>query len=77
MAPGPPAPEPVAPRAGVPGTAVPGLARLDLGRVDLCVELEDACAELRDHLARGDREMTHLLGAWIDALLDEWNRRRR
>ncbi|MFD7659873.1 hypothetical protein ACFV4N_38350 [Actinosynnema sp. NPDC059797] len=69
----------MAPRDRVTGPAVPDpdLARLDLGRVDLGVELEGACEELHDHLARGDREMAHLLGAWIDALLDEWNRRRR
>ncbi|MFC6092231.1 hypothetical protein Q5530_30370 [Saccharothrix sp. BKS2] len=78
LLPEPPVPEPVVPLPAVPGTALPGAepARVDLGRVDLGVELADARAELRDHLACGDHEMADLLGAWIDALLDEWNRRR-
>jgi hypothetical protein len=66
-----------------PGTAAPGppvtepdLGRLDLWRLDLCVELAAAVAELRHHLLRGDRDVADLLGAWIDTLLDEWNRRR-
>lgn len=49
--------------------------RMDLGTLDLRVELEAAGAELHHHLLRGDREVAELLGAWIDALLDEWNRR--
>ncbi|HEX6342313.1 hypothetical protein [Umezawaea sp.] len=52
------------------------LGRLDLGALDLCVELAAAGAELHHHLLCGDRETAELLGAWIDALLDEWNRRR-
>ncbi len=71
-------PEPGAPEQTGPGTAVPGpsVAEYRLGRVDLCAELTAAGAELRHHLLRGDREVADLLGAWIDALLDEWNRRR-
>ncbi len=72
------APEPAGPGAGAPGPPVaePDLGRLDLGKLDLCVELAAAGAELRHQLLRGDREVADLLRAWIDALLDEWNRRR-
>lgn len=48
----------------------------DLGELDLRVELAAAGAELHHRLLCGDREVADLLGAWIDALLDEWNRRR-
>lgn len=60
---------------GPPG-GEPCLGRLDLGKLDLRVELAAAGAELHHHLLRGDREVADLLGAWIDTLLDEWNRRR-
>lgn len=61
-----------------PGLPEPGPAsgRLDLTTLDLRVELAAAGAELQHHLLCGDREVADLLGAWIDALLDEWNRRR-
>ncbi|SDF47474.1 hypothetical protein SAMN05216553_101802 [Lentzea fradiae] len=61
-----------------PGTAVPGpsVVELDLGKLDLSVELAAASAERHHQLLCGDREVADLLGAWIDALLDEWNRRR-
>ncbi|WP_158073432.1 hypothetical protein [Actinophytocola xanthii] len=42
---------------------------------DLTRELEAARVERRGCLARGDSETALLLAAWIDALLDEWNRR--
>lgn len=71
-----------APGAGAesgPGTGVPAAEPEptpgDLGRLDLCAELASARAELREYVRRGDREMADLLGAWIDTLLDEWNRR--
>lgn len=70
---GPDAPEPVMPE---PPVTESGLGRLDLGALDLCVELAAAGAELNHHLLCGDRETAELLGAWIDTLLDEWNRRR-
>lgn len=41
---------------------------------DLTAELSDACAERRTCMARGDTETALLLSAWMDALLDEWNR---
>lgn len=59
-----------------PGAREPYPGRLDLGELDLHVELAAAGAELHHHLRCGDREVADLLGAWIDALLDEWNRRR-
>ncbi|QFZ21397.1 hypothetical protein [Saccharothrix syringae] len=80
--PEPPVPEPAAPDPAIPGAAAPGpepgrvdLGRVDLARIDLCSELAVAGSELRDYRARGDGEMAELLGAWIDTLLDEWNRR--
>jgi hypothetical protein len=51
-------------------------APVDLHTLDLRAELVAAGAELRHQLLCGDREVADLLGAWIDALLDEWNRRR-
>jgi len=66
-------PRPDAPEPAVPG---PSATESDLGRLDLCVELAAAGAELHHHLLCGDRETAELLGAWIDTLLDEWNRRR-
>ncbi|WP_367129470.1 hypothetical protein [Saccharothrix sp. HUAS TT1] len=58
---------------GAPGPPGPGP---DLGGLDLCAELSAAGAELRHQLVRGDHDVADLLGAWIDTLLDEWNRRR-
>lgn len=71
-------PEPAGPGTAVPGPSVtePDLGRLDLGKLDLCVELAAAGVELHHQLLCGDREVADLLGAWIDTLLDEWNRRR-
>ncbi|SES29682.1 hypothetical protein SAMN05216188_1313 [Lentzea xinjiangensis] len=66
-------PGPAAQEPALPG---PSVAGLDLATLDLRVELAAAGAELHHHLLRGDREVADLLGAWIDALLDEWNRRR-
>lgn len=43
--------------------------------VDLTTELAAARAERVSCLARGDHETAVLLTAWIDVLLDEWNRR--
>jgi hypothetical protein len=57
----------------VPG---PSGTKTDLGKLDLCDELAAAGTELHHHLLCGDRETADLLGAWIDTLLDEWNRRR-
>ncbi|GGP76437.1 hypothetical protein [Saccharothrix coeruleofusca] len=48
----------------------------DLRVVDLADELNAARDEQRLHVARGDTRTAELLSAWIDALLDEWNRRR-
>ena len=62
--------------ASGPPVTEPDFGRLELGKLDLCVELAAAGAELRHHLLCGDRDVADLLGAWIDTLLDEWNRRR-
>lgn len=43
--------------------------------VDLTAELTAARAERLACLTRGDAETAVLLAAWIDVLLDEWNRR--
>jgi len=43
--------------------------------VDLAPEITAARAEQLSCLAREDRETAALLAAWIDVLLDEWNRR--
>jgi hypothetical protein len=43
--------------------------------IDLATELTAARDEQRLCRARGDDETATLLAAWIDALLDEWNRR--
>ncbi|MFL6118055.1 hypothetical protein [Actinophytocola sp.] len=42
---------------------------------DLVAELTAAREERLSCLARGDGATAALLAAWIDALLDEWNRR--
>jgi hypothetical protein len=42
---------------------------------DLVSELTAARAEKRLCEASGDTETAALLTAWLDALLDEWNRR--
>jgi hypothetical protein len=42
---------------------------------DLVAELTAAREERLSCLARGDGTTAALLAAWIDALLDEWNRR--
>ncbi|WP_158849507.1 hypothetical protein [Saccharothrix deserti] len=47
----------------------------DLATSDLDVELEAACGELRRYRSRQDDATAELMLAWIDALLDEWNRR--
>jgi len=44
---------------------------------DLLRELVAAGEERRAVVADGDAETAELLAAWIDALLDEWNRRCR
>jgi len=44
--------------------------------VDLVAELVAARAERLTALDRGDHETARLLAAWLDALLDEWNRRK-
>lgn len=47
----------------------------DRGLTDLVVELTAARDEWHACVNRGDSETALLLTAWIDALLDEWNRR--
>jgi hypothetical protein len=47
----------------------------DLGEADLVAELTAARDERLSCLDRGDGETAMLLAAWIDVLLDEWNRR--
>ncbi|MEV8442191.1 hypothetical protein AB0425_32855 [Actinosynnema sp. NPDC051121] len=64
------------PQRPEPARSEPDAGRDELSRLDLCAELAAAAAELRHHLLRGDRDVANLLGAWIDTLLDEWNRRR-
>ncbi|RKT55342.1 hypothetical protein [Saccharothrix australiensis] len=49
----------------------------DLCVLDLVHELTAARAERRLVARDGDVETATLLGAWIDVLLDEWNRRDR
>jgi hypothetical protein len=43
--------------------------------IDLATELAAARAEQVSCRARGDTDTAVLLAAWIDVLLDEWNRR--
>lgn len=47
----------------------------DRESTELRAELVAACAERDTCLARGDHTTALLLTAWIDVLLDEWNRR--
>ncbi|MGM1061445.1 hypothetical protein [Saccharothrix sp. Mg75] len=42
---------------------------------DLCAELTAAGVELQRYRTLGDDATADLMLAWIDALLDEWNRR--
>ncbi|CCH32478.1 hypothetical protein ABZ816_23930 [Actinosynnema sp. NPDC047251] len=49
----------------------------ELRALDLVGELTSAGAERRHALTCGDAATAGLLAAWIDALLDEWNRRVR
>lgn len=42
---------------------------------DLRVELASAREDLRHYRERRDDATAELMLAWIDALLDEWNRR--
>ncbi|MBW4720255.1 hypothetical protein [Saccharothrix obliqua] len=53
------------------------MTRQELRVLDLSGELDAACTERRSALACGDADTAGLLAAWIDALLDEWNRRAR
>jgi hypothetical protein len=50
---------------------------MDPAALDLAPEITAARAEQLSCLARGDRETATLLMAWIDVLLDEWNRRQQ
>jgi hypothetical protein len=45
--------------------------------LDLDFELTSAGADLRHYRDRSDDTTVDLVLAWIDALLDEWNRRAR
>jgi hypothetical protein len=47
----------------------------DSACTDLVAELAAARAERRTALDHGDHETAALLAAWLDVLLDEWNRR--
>ena len=49
----------------------------DITSCDLRFELAAACADLRHYRDSGDRPTVDLILAWIDVLLDEWNRRLR
>ncbi|MFJ6675096.1 hypothetical protein ACIQMJ_28670 [Actinosynnema sp. NPDC091369] len=49
----------------------------DISSCDLRFELTAAGEDLRHYRARGDHATVELMLAWIDALLDEWNRRAR
>ena len=44
---------------------------------DLRYELAAAVGDLRHYRELGDHTTVELMLAWIDALLDEWNRRSR
>jgi hypothetical protein len=50
---------------------------LTSSELDLDFELTSAGDDLRHYRARCDHTTVDLVLAWIDALLDEWNRRRR
>ncbi|MEU4804595.1 hypothetical protein [Actinosynnema sp. NPDC023587] len=49
----------------------------ELRALDLVGELTAARAEHRTAVDHGDAATAGLLAAWIDLLLDEWNRRAR
>ena len=49
----------------------------DISSHDLRFELTAAVEELRHYRERRDHVTVELMHAWIDALLDEWNRRAR
>ncbi|MBB5958280.1 hypothetical protein FHS29_004888 [Saccharothrix tamanrassetensis] len=51
------------------------MSRQELRVLDLVGELATARAERCLALACGDTVTAGLLAAWIDTLLDEWNRR--
>ncbi len=53
------------------------MTRREPKELDLVGELVAAREEQRQVLAQGDTVTAGLLAAWIDVLLDEWNRRRR
>ncbi|XVS61190.1 hypothetical protein ACQPYE_23105 [Actinosynnema sp. CA-299493] len=47
----------------------------DIASCDLRFELAAAVEDLRHYRETHDRTTVDLMLAWIDALLDEWNRR--
>ncbi|MER5263955.1 hypothetical protein ABTZ99_17975 [Actinosynnema sp. NPDC002837] len=49
----------------------------DIASCDLRFELGAAVEDLRHYRETGDHTTVELMLAWIDALLDEWNRRAR
>lgn len=49
----------------------------DISSCDLRFELAAAIEDLRHYRGHGDHAAVELMLAWIDALLDEWNRRAR
>jgi hypothetical protein len=49
----------------------------DISSCDLRFELAAAGEDLRHYRARRDHATVGLMLAWIDVLLDEWNRRDR
>ena len=49
----------------------------DISSCDLRFELAAAVADLRHYRTHHDHATVELMHAWIDALLDEWNRRAR
>jgi hypothetical protein len=49
----------------------------DFSSCDLRFELVAAVEDLRHYRSRHDDVTVELMLAWIDALLDEWNRRAR
>ncbi|WP_433260258.1 hypothetical protein ACQPZF_23660 [Actinosynnema sp. CS-041913] len=53
------------------------MTRTELCLLDLVGELTAAHEERCQAVADLDAETARLLAAWIDALLDEWNRRGR
>ncbi|WP_157620594.1 hypothetical protein [Saccharothrix sp. NRRL B-16348] len=49
----------------------------DIASCDLRFELAAAVEDLRYYRETDDHATVELMHAWIDALLDEWNRRTR